>query len=125
MRKMQSTTTGRSGIVYHRGDVVLIPFPFTDLSSVKTRPVVVLSTDGYANKTGNIIVAMITSVEYTSPYDCPISDWKSANLLAPSWVRVKIATLDPKLVRFQPGKLNERDIREIDKRIALALGVKS
>lgn len=111
--------------MYHKGDVVLIPFPFTDLSSFKTRPVVVLSTDEYVNKTGNIIVAMITSVEYTTPYDCPISDWKSANLLAPSWVRMKVATLDPKLVRYQPGKLQGNDLSEIDKRIVLALGSKA
>jgi len=111
--------------MYHRGDVVLIPFPFTDLSSVKTRPVVVLSTDEYVNKTGNIVVAMITSVEYTSPFDCSIPEWKSANLLAPSWVRMKFGTLDPKLVRYQPGKMREKNLKEIDKRIVLALGLKA
>ena len=39
IRKTPSTTTGEHSMAFRRGDVVLIPFPFTDFSAAKTRPV--------------------------------------------------------------------------------------
>lgn len=44
---------------FQQGDVVLIPYPYTDLSSVKRRPVVIISKDSI-NK-DFFIVAKITS----------------------------------------------------------------
>jgi mRNA interferase MazF len=114
-------TAGRSFIMYSKGDIVLVPFPFSDLSSSKTRPAVVVSTEDYEGETGNIIVAMITSVLHASPFDCEIKEWKAANLLSPSWVRVKLATLEPSLVRFRPGKLTAEDLSEVNKILYLAL----
>jgi mRNA interferase MazF len=40
---------------YKRGEVVLLPFPFTDLSTIKRRPAVVLSTDTYNSRRVDII----------------------------------------------------------------------
>jgi len=47
--------------MYKQGDVVLIPIPFTDLSSTKKRPVLILSSDDYNQNTNDLIVAAITS----------------------------------------------------------------
>jgi mRNA-degrading endonuclease toxin of MazEF toxin-antitoxin module len=49
---------GRSCTMYQRGDVVLIPFPFSDLSSSKTRPTVVVNVEEYERETGNLTVAI-------------------------------------------------------------------
>ena len=38
-------------------------------------------------------------------------------------VRIKIATVNPKLVRYKPGSLTTVDLIEVDKRIRLALGL--
>ncbi len=98
----------------HRtGDILLLPFPFTDLRASKTRPAVVVSSGDYQERTGNIIVAMITSRARNSPYDHHIIEWKEANLLHPSTVRAKIATLSPRLVRFRPGRLSLRDLEAV------------
>ena len=43
----QSMTTGDYFMAYQRGDFVLLPFPFTDLSAAKTRPAVVVSSEIY------------------------------------------------------------------------------
>ena len=115
--------TGKSTTKYHKGDVVLISFPFTDLTSTKTRPAVVISMNEYLKETGDFTVAMITSVPQTTPYDYELKDWKSANLLVPSWVRAKLVTLDPALVRYQPGKLSKQDMAGVEKIIQKALGL--
>lgn len=109
--------------MFKKGDVVLIPFPFTDLTSAKTRPAVIVSMGSYEQATGNFMVAMITSVPQFTPYDYEVKDWQTANLLAPSWVRTKIATINPRLVRYKPGSLTKTDIIEVEKRIRLALGL--
>jgi len=44
-----------------QGDIVLIPVPFTDLSSRKRRPVIVVSNNAYNHKTMDIVVVAMTS----------------------------------------------------------------
>ncbi len=100
--------------MYRKGDVVLVPFPFSDLSSSKTRPAVVVSVSELEETTGNFIAAMITSIKHETPYDYEIKDWKAANLLSPSWVRMKLVSLEPSLVRYRPGRLKQTDISAID-----------
>jgi len=75
--------------MYKRGDIVLIPFPFADLTGTKIRPAVVVSTRSYEKESGDFTVAMITSVPHTTSYDYEVKDWQTANLLTPSWVRAK------------------------------------
>ena len=109
--------------MFQRGDVVLIPFPFTDLTSVKTRPVVVVSVAEFEAATGDFTVAMITSMAHDTPFDYPLRDWRGAHLLAPSWVRAKLATLSTTLVRYRPGRLTDEDMAEVERRIRQSLGL--
>ena len=82
-----------------------------------------VSVEAFVQATHDFTVAMITSVPHTTAYDYELSDWQAARLLRPSWVRTKLATLDPALVRHQPGRLTERDLAEVEQRIRLALGL--
>ncbi len=108
-------------MAYARGDVVLVPFPFTDQSSMVIRPTVVVSSNSYRERTGDLIVAMITSQRHELPTDVRLRDWESANLLHPSWVRSKLATLSEKLVRFSPGRLGDGDLRRVAAALRAAL----
>lgn len=56
---------------YQQGDIVLIPYPYTDLSGSKQRPAVIVSRES-ANK-GNYIVAKITSVIRSDAFSFQIS----------------------------------------------------
>ena len=47
---------------YKQGDIVLIPFPFTDLSRAKKRPALVVSADWYNTSRQDFVLAAITSV---------------------------------------------------------------
>ena len=77
--------------------------------------------DAFRQVTGDFTVAMITSVPYTTPYDYELQDWQAAHLLRPSWVRAQLATLDPTLVRYQPGRLTDQDSVAVEVRLRLAL----
>ncbi|MDO8793716.1 MAG: type II toxin-antitoxin system PemK/MazF family toxin [Vicinamibacterales bacterium] len=52
---MPSTTS------YRRGDVVLVSFPFTDLSTAKRRPALVVLPDSFNEATSDLVLAAITS----------------------------------------------------------------
>jgi mRNA interferase MazF len=93
-----------------RGDVVLVPFPFTDLSTTKQRPAIVLSSERYHRATEDCLVAAITSVHplTLSPGDVPLSedDQAAGGLPKPSVVKLgKLITLDRRLIRRTLGRL--------------------
>ena len=46
---------------YEFGDVLLVPFPFTDRSTTKRRPAVVVSSDTYHRERPDIIILAVTS----------------------------------------------------------------
>jgi len=54
--------------MFNQGDILLVPIPFSDLSSSKKRPVLVLSNNEYNSKTNDIVVAAITSNIITKDY---------------------------------------------------------
>ena len=76
-----------------KGDIVLIPFPFTNLKGVKRRPAVIL----YKGEL-DVIVSFITSrVKWEENNDVLIVPDKLNGLKKPSLIRIdKIATLAPK-----------------------------
>ena len=55
---------------YRRGDIVLVPFPFTDLSSTKKRPALVVSPDKFNEHAQDVVLVAITSQP-----SARISDW--------------------------------------------------
>jgi mRNA interferase MazF len=94
-------------------DVVVVPFPFTDRRSSKRRPALALSTEMFSAESGHTVLAMITSASNPSwPMDVAI-DAKEAGLQAPSKVRMKIFTLDNRLVLHRAGGLSRTDQRAV------------
>src|SRR2546423_1095571 len=61
----------RIGIMPEQGDIVLIPIPFTDLSSQKRRPVIVISNNQYNAKTTDVVVVAMTSNPQPTDYSFP------------------------------------------------------
>ena len=51
----------KSGIKFERGEVVLVPFPFTDMSRSKLRPVLIISNQAYNKTSSDFICCGITS----------------------------------------------------------------
>lgn len=99
--------------MYKQGDILLIPIPFTDLTSNKKRPVLVISNDNYNTKTDDIIVTAITSNILTKDYSILISneDLREGYLKVNSCIRVdKIYTLSQNIVIKKFGVVNDNII---------------
>ena len=67
---------------FHFGEVVLVPFPFTDQSGSKKRPAVVVSSTGYNARRRDIMIMAITS-QVRTPLgfgEAMVADWQSAGL---------------------------------------------
>ena len=94
-----------------RYDIVKVPFPFTDRQSIKTRPALVLSDDKMFNsQIGHSVMAMITSAKHSNwPLDTTIENLTAAGLPAPSIIRLKLFTLDNRLILAQLGQLDPAD----------------
>lgn len=110
----------RYGIIYRLGDILLIPIPFTDLSSNKKRPVLVLSNNDYNSKTEDIIVAAITSNLTEKDYTVMLSDkdLKEGTLKVDSSIRVdKIYTLSQSIIINKFGAVNEHIVANVRKAI--------
>ena len=92
-------------------DVVVVPFPFTDKTTTKRRPALVLSQANSFNKRiAHSILAMITSASNSDwPLDIEIEDIDAAGLPYASIVRMKLFTLDDQLVIRKAGSLSTKD----------------
>jgi mRNA interferase MazF len=99
-----------------QGDILLIPIPFTDLSSQKRRPVIVISNNDYNQKTADIVVVAMTSNPARADYSITITsaDLERGSLNRPGRVRVdKIYTLSQSIVAKNFGRVNNTTIDRI------------
>lgn len=93
---------------FKQGDVVKVPFPYTDRATRQSRPALVVSTGGIESAHRLLWVVMITSAENRGwPGDVPVNNLELAGLPAPSVIRTaKIATIETsdatKLGRISP-----------------------
>jgi len=113
--------------VYKRGDVVLVPFPFSDQTTTKKRPAVVVSSDVYNNTSLDIIIMAITSqTEKTFAIgECLIKDWRNAGLLKPSSIKPVISTIEQALVLRKLGELSSDDLISLGNSLKELLNLKA
>ena len=110
---------------YQRGDVVLVPFPFSDLSTTKVRPAVVVSGALYHSTQPDLLLSALTArvASATGSLDYHLSDWHSAGLRFPSALKPVIVTLDPSRVVHRIGALSAGDLAEVGNRLRRALAL--
>ena len=101
-----------------QGDLVLIPIPFTDLSSQKRRPVIVISNDEYHRTSADVVVVAMTSNPTVTRYSFTITsaDLMAGSLNRPGTVRVdKIYTLAGSLIVKTFGRVSNATLERIRK----------
>jgi mRNA interferase MazF len=108
-------------MTFERGDLLLVPFPFTDLSATKRRPVVALTgLDSY----GDFIALPVTSrPQAEHGLGLKPADLMHGHLPAPSWIRTdRIVTLNASLVVKIVGRVAEPTINAAVERFCVHIG---
>jgi mRNA interferase MazF len=93
-----------------RNDVVLLPIPFTDLTSRKVRPAIIIGRNG-----ADLFLVPVSSV--LSNTDFPLKEWRAAGLNVPCGVKAQLATVEERLVVKIVGKLAIADFQLLNDRL--------
>ena len=104
-----------------RGDLLLVPFPFSDLSATKRRPVLALTgPDSY----GDFIALPVTSRPQAEHGVALVAaDLVHGKLPAPSWVRTdRVVTLNASLVIKTVGRVADRVVDSAVERFCTHIG---
>lgn len=95
-----------------KGDVVVLPFPFSDLSQAKRRPALVVAT----LQGDDVVLVQITSQAVADPYSIALNDadFTTGKLSQPSNVRPnRIFTADTAIILYKIGSLNQTKFDEV------------
>ena len=103
---------------FSKWDIVLVPFPFTDLSSTKKRPALVVSPDAY-NAGEDLVLAFLTS-NLGNPKqvgDLELTYWKESGLPLPTKLRMKFATVSQAIILKRLGEISQQERSRISKQL--------
>jgi mRNA interferase MazF len=111
-----------------QGDVVLVPFPFADLTGNKVRPAVIVSADPQDSE---LIVAFVTSVlTNRSPRGAEVElsqadpEFHATGLKADSLIRLdKLVTLSANIITRRLGKLGTAIQSNVTAKLRTAFGL--
>lgn len=101
-----------------QGDLVLVPFPFSDLTSVKTRPALVISNSSL--KGHDCILAAVTSQDSKfEQVELTGKDLESGSLPLKSYIRVgKVVSLDRNIIRRVVAHISQKKKKEVHNKLA-------
>ncbi len=114
------------GAIFEPFDVVVVPFPFTDRPAFKRRPALVASVRHFNDRHDRLILAMITAAARSDwPSDVHIQDWRAAGLAVPCRVRLKLFTLEKRLIVRRVGALATQDREAVRALLSNSLAVRA
>ena len=96
-----------------KGDVVVVPFPFSDFSALKKRPAIIVAI----LQGDDVICCQITSEARFDSYSINLNnnDFKNGSLQVASRIRPnRIFTVDKSIISYKAGTLKEKKIKEIE-----------
>lgn len=92
---------------YSKDDVILVRYPFSDLSATKIRPAVIVSPPSLSND--YFIVPLTSQIGNLLRGEFPLKFWKEAGLHVPTAVKRGIYTINEAVILKNIGKLNPSD----------------
>lgn len=112
-----------------QGDIILVPFPFADLTGNKVRPAVIVSADPQGSE---LIVAFVTSVlTNRSPRGAEVElsqadpEFHATGLKADSLIRLdKLVTLSANIITRRLGRLGSTARAGVTAKLRLAFNIK-
>jgi len=98
------------------GDVVVVPFPFSDLTEFKKRPALILA----ALQGEDLILCQITTKRFQDPYVVQLGeyDFQSGKLKVESNIRPnRLFTVDQRIILYKIGKIKQSKLEEVKQKI--------
>ena len=90
------------------GDLVLVPFPFTDQTGIKKRPAIVVSSEAYQRQRPDVVLMAVTS-QLLRPAgavgEVVITEWQKAGLPKASLIKPVLTTIERRLILRKLGEL--------------------
>ncbi|MEK6335924.1 MAG: type II toxin-antitoxin system PemK/MazF family toxin [Acidobacteriota bacterium] len=106
---------------YSKGDVVLVRYPFSDLSDAKVRPAIAVSAP---HKSQDIFVVPLTSkTDVHLGGEFVMKDWKGAGLNVVSAVKRGVFTIHQNLIIKTVGSISAQDASELERSLRAWLGL--
>ncbi len=113
-----------AGTSIEQGSIILLPFPFTDLSSSKKRPALVISRTEFNNKNEDIICCLITSNPNATGVKISKKDMESGSLEFVSTIKPhRIFTASKSIIYKILGKLSISKRRAVEKEITNLISI--
>ena len=113
-----------------RGDLVLVGFPFTDLTATKVRPALVVSATAHHRAAGDVLLAAISSTPPKRPKATHVvvkqsdSEFSATGLKRTSVVLCgKLFTMEQRLVLRHLGRLDRAHLDRVDRGLTAVLGL--
>jgi mRNA interferase MazF len=104
--------------MYEQGEIVVVPFPFSDLSNIKQRPVLILSGNNDNKTSDDIITCGITSNLKDMKYSVLIGrmDLENGDIPAKSRIKIdKLFTLNKSIIKKRVAKINKETLSKVKK----------
>ncbi|MBI3334871.1 type II toxin-antitoxin system PemK/MazF family toxin [Candidatus Pacearchaeota archaeon] len=103
----------KGGMMYKQGEIILVPFPYSDLTSNKLRPALIIS-NAYFNRTEDRICCLITSNEPKEGILIKGENFSSGKLPFKSWVKPqRVFTLNERIIRKKLCVINKEFHKKI------------
>lgn len=106
---------------YSRNDILLVRYPFTDLTGIKVRPVVVVHAPHSSQD--SFIVPLTSQLVTLLAGEFALADWSKAGLNVPTAVKRGIYTIHPSLIVKFIGKLSAKDSQSLESSLREWLGL--
>ena len=109
---------------YSFGDIVLVPFPFTDQTGTKKRPAVVVSSAAYNQARRDLVIMAVTSqFTHSGAFgEVIVQDWSATGLIKPSAIKPVFTTVEKSLVIRRLGRLKEADQQALKRTLGAIVG---
>jgi mRNA interferase MazF len=102
---------------FSRNEIILVRYPFSDLTAVKVRPAIVV---GALDRSPDYLIVPLTSrTGRAGPGEFVLADWQASGLNLPSLVKRGVYTVHASLILKSVGRLSAPDARRVDESLRL------
>ena len=106
---------------FSKNEVILVRYPFSDLTAAKIRPAIVISAT--APSDDYLIVPLTSKTSHLRTGEFVLADWQAARLNLPSAVKRGIYTVHGSLILKSVGRLSLRDSQQVEESLRKWLGL--